>query len=486
MLTFIISCCVDCTAHGCYARKQPTKVRNMKEGEEKVQKMVSLLVAAILFTSLFVGMATAEPQKPIKKIQKEYQLAAEKYQEAKQIYQNARICQNEAVQNYREIRATEKDAQVLLDAANRYVQNTIDSMIAHLEVLKENSEQDGYAPDQTVERIETHIARLEEIKEDANGADTMKGLQNTVKNLRYEWRTMKNEAKYFTSHRAIRHIEIFLAKTDNISERIETAIGELEDAGADTTGLREKLDRFNDEIAAAEEAYDKAKEIYETRSGFDSSGQITDAATSETSLQEMNSHLREANLHVREASRILREISNEIRGYRDVIFLNGTGTLHAEGDGRAGIFGDVEIEVSAENATIFVSSNADVTTDGEGTEVELELARHNFFEAWPTQNSYQFFDALPSKWIKYEGSGLATVEGEEICFLVSGNGIVLDATGTGKALLRGHGTYYTDKDDGTTHPWTTPVGGIRTTSDVTVTATETPSEEEATEEENGE
>ena len=461
----------------------------MKEGEKKIRKVALLVVAAILFTSLFVGMATAEPQaqKKIQQVQKEHQIAEEKYKQVRQVYQSARIRQNEAFQNYRDIKATEKDPQALLDAAKRYVQNTIDSMIAHLEALKENAEnaaQEGYAPDQEIERIKTHIARLEEIKQDVSDANTMQEIQNTVQELRREWRAMKNEARYFTSHKAIRHIEIFLAKADTIPEKIESVIGQLEDAGADTTGLREKFDRFNEEIDAAEEAYEKAKEIYQKRNGFDPSGQITNTAASENSLSEMNSYLREANMHAREAARILKDIFNEIRGYRSVVFLNGTGTLHAEGDGRAAIFGNVTIDVSAENATIFVSPNADVTTEGEGT--EAELGRHNFFEAWPPQNSYHFFEAWPSKWIKYPGVGSATVSGEHIRFIIIGDGIVLDATGSGKALLCGNGTYYPDKDNGTTHPWITPGAEVMTTSEVTATATETPGEEEDTEEENGE
>ncbi|CAD7770739.1 hypothetical protein FHEFKHOI_00891 [Candidatus Methanoperedenaceae archaeon GB50] len=460
------------------------KVKNMKECEEKARKIVPLIVAAILFTSIFGGMASAERSVPIKKVEqveRERQITMERYREARQVYQDARMLQREAVQKYREIRATEKNPQVLLDAAKTYVEKTIDSMIARLEVLKEDAEE-GYTLDQRVERIDAHITRLEELKDDVKNATTMRELQSTVKDIRREWRAMKNEARYFTSHRAIRHIEIFLAKADRISERIEAVIGELEDAGADVTDLREKLDRFNDEIDAAEEDYEKAKEIYEDRSGFDPSGQITDALESERSLREINSYLREANRHVRAASSILKEIFNEIRGYRDVVFLNGTGGLHAEGDGRAAIFGDVEIEVSVENGTIFVSSNADVTTDGEGTEVALEVARENFIRRWPGENAHQFFDVLPPRWIKYQGSGNATVKGEDICFWVSGSGIVLDATGTGKALLCGEGTYYTEKDDGTRRPWTTPVAGvagIRRASNVTVTATETPSEEES-------
>ncbi|CAD6494627.1 MAG: hypothetical protein LAKADJCE_00866 [Candidatus Argoarchaeum ethanivorans] len=404
------------------------------------KKTVPLLVAAILLAGIFAGIAIAEVPVQIKKLEKEYQITEKNYKETKRVYEIARAGQQDAVQRYREIKAAEKDPEVLQSAAKEYVLDSIDAMIAKLEVLKvnaERAEQQGYAPFNGVERINTHILNLEQIKKDVNNADTPQELKDAVKELRSGWKVTKKEAKYFVSRTANNRIENFLIKADRVSVKLETVVEQLESSRADTANLTQNLEMFKKEVEAANESYKKAREIHQGETGFDSTGCIINDASSDASLREANEYMIEAREHIRQANLILKDIFKEVKESRSAVFLNGTGSLYAEGNGRAAIFGNVTINLSAENATIVVSRNAEVTVNGNGTRVELENGN-----------------------IKYQGYGSFDVSGEQIHFAISGNDIVLEAAGTGRVLLCGNGTYHIDNTDsdlqGAIHQWTAP------------------------------
>ncbi|RZB29090.1 MAG: hypothetical protein AEth_01694 [Candidatus Argoarchaeum ethanivorans] len=404
------------------------------------KKTVPLLVAAILLASMFAGIAIAEVPVQIKKLEKEYQITEKNYKETKRVYEIARVGQRDAVRRYRNIKAAEKDPEVLQSAAKEYVLDSIDAMIAKLEVLKvnaERAEQQGYAPFNGVERINVHILNLEQIKKDVNNADTPQELKDAVKELRSGWKVTKKEAKYFVSRTANNRIENFLIKADSVSVKLETVIEQLESSGADTANLTQNLELFKKEVEAANESYKKAREIHQGETGFDPTGRIINDASSDASLQEANEYMIEAREHIRQANLILKDIFNEVRKCRGAVFLNGTGSLYAEGNGRAAIFGNVTINLSAENATMIVSRNAEVTVNGNGTRVELENGN-----------------------IKYQGYGIADVSGEQIRFTIAGRNIVLEAAGTGRVILCGNGTYHIDNTDsgshGAIHQWTTP------------------------------
>ncbi|MDO9098008.1 MAG: hypothetical protein Q7U60_07790, partial [Candidatus Methanoperedens sp.] len=80
------------------------------------------------------------------------------------------------------------------------------------------------------------------------------------------------------------------------------------------------------------------------------------------------------------------------------------------------------------NGTLKVSSNAEVTTDGTK-------------------------EVLGNGEVKYKDFTSATIKGENIRVEISGNNIILTATGTGSAVLNGKGTYKTEKDYTVSGEW---------------------------------
>ncbi len=104
----------------------------------------------------------------------------------------------------------------------------------------------------------------------------------------------------------------------------------------------------------------------------------------------------------------------------------GAGTLTASGDGLAGIRGNGTVTISG-NGILWIrddGGDALINVSGNGRQVEL-----------------------PSGWIRYTGfHGQAQVSGSKITVALSGVGIKMQATGTGKFVLRGSGSYSVEKD----------------------------------------
>lgn len=104
----------------------------------------------------------------------------------------------------------------------------------------------------------------------------------------------------------------------------------------------------------------------------------------------------------------------------------GTGTLTASGDGLAGLRGNGTVNISG-NGVLWIrdrAGDAIIQVSGNGQRTELR-----------------------NGWIRYAGfHGSAEVSGSSITVALSGYNIQLEASGTGKFVLRGNGTYSTTKD----------------------------------------
>lgn len=106
---------------------------------------------------------------------------------------------------------------------------------------------------------------------------------------------------------------------------------------------------------------------------------------------------------------------------------SGNGTLIASGDGLAGIRGNGNITISgngilwirdgAGDAVVNISGNGGRRYEGE------------------------------SGWVRYSGfDGQATVSGSRVTVALSGFGINLTATGAGRFIMRGSGSYHVEKN----------------------------------------
>ena len=104
----------------------------------------------------------------------------------------------------------------------------------------------------------------------------------------------------------------------------------------------------------------------------------------------------------------------------------GAGTLTASGDGLAGIRGNGTVHITGNGILWIRDHNGDAVIEVTGNGHRMEM---------------------PNGWIRYSGfQGAAAVTGTRITVALSGYDIQLEATGTGKFVLRGNGTYSVEKD----------------------------------------
>ncbi len=105
---------------------------------------------------------------------------------------------------------------------------------------------------------------------------------------------------------------------------------------------------------------------------------------------------------------------------------HGTGRLTADGDGLAALRGQGTVEVTG-NGILWIHDQAgDASIQVEGYGVRTER---------------------PNGWVRYSGfHGSAVVSGSAITVALSGYDIHLEATGQGRFVLRGNGSYTVEKD----------------------------------------
>ena len=109
----------------------------------------------------------------------------------------------------------------------------------------------------------------------------------------------------------------------------------------------------------------------------------------------------------------------------------GSGTLTADGAGHAGVTGEGTINISGNGILYFKDNTGDasIEIDGRGTR-----------------------RVLANGWVRYLGfRGDAVITGSDVAVKITGVRIHLEASGTGKFFVRGHGTYATGSQSGS---WT--------------------------------
>ncbi len=107
---------------------------------------------------------------------------------------------------------------------------------------------------------------------------------------------------------------------------------------------------------------------------------------------------------------------------------SGAGTLRAKGSGFAALRGNLTVALSGSGLLIIHDVAGDAT---------IEITGRGFKKQLPSgATAYMGFD------------GKARISGSDIKVSLKGQDVELEATGTGKFLLRGHGSYHTDKAGG--------------------------------------
>ncbi len=398
--------------------------------------ILTSLIAVLFILSLFSGIASANnPREQYEKAQRQYQIQKDKYDSTREKFNKAEERYNAAKLKFKSTK-NDKSRAELKDRTKEYLERAIDQMIAHLQALKSRIEDPGYTgtiPFNASKNIDARITQLENIRTDIQQADTRQEIEESIRELRDIWTRIRLETRYYLGILANHRVGMFLEKADNVSAGVNETIQQLRDQGKDTAKLERDASRFDNQVDEAKESYQKVLNLYASHRGFDSSGMVTSNQEAQAFISESDSLQKNTLKELNDVSRQLRDLfedTKKLEGKGKKAIVSGTGTLEANGNGRAVLEGNLTMTLSGINGTLIVSGNANVTTDGTGTR-----------------------EVLGNGDVKYQGFGQATIEGDNINIKISGNGINLTATGTGFAVLNGNGTYRTTDDFGVSGQW---------------------------------
>ncbi len=394
---------------------------------KKNWQVLTSLIAAMFILSLFAGSAMA--QKPDK-----YEKAEEKYQ---QRIEKAQQKLDDARDKFKAAKLKARSAKnkptrdELKNNTVEYLEKSIDYLIAHLEAQKSKvAESSSILPFDAAANLDAHIAQLEDIRAGItliNSSDDYVKFAREIEEVAVKARL---ETRYYAGILINYRTELFLANADNVSARLEAQIQELKDQGVDTAALEKKAQAFKALVEEARENYLETLELFESHSGFDSSGMVTNIKDARAFLENATDLQKDTLKKLKSAAKHLQDVFKDVKKMsRKKAVVRGTGKLVASGNGRAVIEGDVNVTLSG-NATLKVSSNANVTMSGNGSR-----------------------EVLGNGEVKYQGYDSITIEGMSIRIEVSGNDISLEAEGTGKAVLRGNGTYRTEREFTASGEW---------------------------------
>jgi len=404
--------------------------------------ILTSLVAAVFILSLFSGIAAA--QKPGENNGNQKQFA-----NTEKLFQNAKAQLDKAFKQFNAKKDSKSKADLVLKA-QEYLETAINHTISYLDVLKsraEKPENQGIIPFNVSTNIDAHIAELEQLRTKVEQDNTTEEFRADNTELKNIYSRIRLETQYDFAILLDNSIDTFITKSDNVSARLNTEIQNLKSNGTDTSNLEAIAANFTNLMQEARAGQQKTEVLLAAHTGFDNSGMVINNTDAQAFLKNVDDSQKQTIKTLRDASRLLQDFvgdfrklsggnaktggkqGNEENGRGGKVLVKGTGTLAANGSGRAVIEGNVTVNLSGTNITLIVSSNAAVSTDS-GTNQSLGNGQ-----------------------VKYQGFNSATITGDNIRVGISGNNISLNATGTGAAVLNGKGTYTTQNAFGVSGEW---------------------------------
>lgn len=260
--------------------------------------------------------------------------------------------------------------------------------------------------------LDGYIAAVENYKVSIQSAENGQQVRERATELKEYWESIRVRIKQITAELIIAGFRAMVERVEAFAARVEAKINELKDNGVDTTQLESWLSQLNADLQTARERIDNAEAKVD---------EITDNVTFRNIFSTAIDHAKNALTYLRKSLVNLKNIVLDMRRANRSITLTGSGTISFNGTGTAVLSGSGLVKIETiENGELTVSSNANVSVSGEGTQETLDTGD-----------------------IKYTGYGSARVTGHDITVTVTGTNISGRASGTGTVTLTGTGEYST-------------------------------------------
>lgn len=241
--------------------------------------------------------------------QEHYQQAREKYQEARGNVQQAR----ERIGECKEDDSAECDAlhKQVKENAKPFLHNSGEMIITSLEKLAARVEESNMDEERKAEMltdIETRITEILEAQESADDladdADT-EDVSEATKKMKNAWERTKHSMQVQNGKMANEKLKNVYEQLDKLGNRLENAIGNLEEKGYDVSEAAALMDAYDERIVAAQQQYQFARQAY---------ADALEADNVSEAVQNANQYVRGAHAELTEARNMLREIVRSIKG----------------------------------------------------------------------------------------------------------------------------------------------------------------------------
>ncbi|MBU5574968.1 MAG: hypothetical protein QXF15_00490 [Candidatus Aenigmatarchaeota archaeon] len=189
--------------------------------------------------------------------------AKTKFIDAKNTYEQAKNQYILAKQNYTQLRSIERK-NIALQKGKQFIINSLERMIAHLELIKSKVESNNALSDSEKQEIISYIEDdlnffKEKIKE-VNSTLTIQELNRYSYEIKNRWTEARRGISRAVGKFELLSIEGIIKKENTISEKIEKIIENLKANGTDTSQIETLFSEFKGNISAVVDYLNLAKE----------------------------------------------------------------------------------------------------------------------------------------------------------------------------------------------------------------------------------
>jgi chromosome segregation ATPase len=231
-----------------------------------------------------------------KQLEEELQFHKQEYREAKEDFLKIR--------NRIQAEGLDPNSVEALNATKLYLNSSINYMIAHLSNVKSNmAYSNGNGTGEKIIAIDEKIKLLEAEKTNITNASSQEELVVVVRSVRGVWNNAEKTSLEGAGQTVSEKIGESLAKSENLSEKLEAKVDNLNKTGVDTSDLDAKLASYNSYISSAQDNKKAADAIY-------SGENVT-----KEDMKKANNCLRQSLSDMKKANNIVRQILNELKEY---------------------------------------------------------------------------------------------------------------------------------------------------------------------------
>jgi len=282
-------------------------------------------------------------------VKQKFETAKETFKEAKEALKEERSALKEAKED--------GDEAATLEHAKKYLLQTADALVSHLEKIKAKVQESSQISDEReaklVAEIDAQISEITAIKAEIESAATKEQIKGAAKKLRIKWNGLKHLVRVYAERVVSARVEGLVNQGAVLEKKLDNILAKAEENGIDID-VSAEVEAFSSKIALARDKYAQAQakleSVLDLKAGNATNDQIKAAADEAKSL------LKEARGALKEAHDALKEIVKKIR----------------EAMPEADLSEDVEVEVEASDSAETTEATASSGEEAADTGADVE------------------------------------------------------------------------------------------------------------------